>query len=361
MMEDQKRARQAAAVRKLASVFAKADGGSSAAQQADERRTLELIRGVTSEPEVTALIAQRLGQLEAVAAATTAGADDVGQTYARMLAADREKASIPPTGAVAALRWLVEQYLPGGGAERSRSPPSSSPLNGELLGPAYWLGLAGSTDVHVCGGAATGAATTAGVSSAAAPSSGVPFAVAAAASVAIHRLLPTPHLPWLGTLLALSAAVLAPELLAADGRARVGSAEAERVTSALRGPGYAIAHGPGWSRSGRTGLETVQTLMRQLKSAGWPAAFCFVFDEAWELLNGMWGVAEQVLGPGCVLEPSVFAWALGTHYLLHAALPDCLPACLPAYCRLHRHPCCVRTRTLHVFTMHIHQGSGIDR
>jgi|EP01043_Picozoa_sp_COSAG02_P029939 hypothetical protein len=303
--ETRKRERQAAAVRKLASLFAKADGGGSAAQQ-DERRTLELIRSVTSEPEVMAVIDQRLGQLKEIAATA-----DAGQAYTRILAADSRKAADAPAGAASALRWVVDQYLPGGvGRKHERQ---SSPLNSELLTPEFWLRLSATIGVKVCGDSGgAGMPTTTSPE----PSSGVPFGIAAAASFAVHRLVPTPHLPWVGTILALSAAILAPGSQhwgsVGDGRVRVDSVEAERVIGALCGPGYAIAHSPSWSCSGRSNLGTVQVLMRQLKSSGWPAAFCFVFDEAWELLDGMWGVAEQVLGPGCVLEPSVFAWALGT-------------------------------------------------
>jgi hypothetical protein len=311
--EMRKRERQAAAVRKLASLFAKADGSGSAAQQ-DERRTLELIRSVTSEPEVTAVIDQRLGQLEALAA--TAGAD-VGHAYTRILAADRRKNLDDPAGAASALRWLVDKYLPGG-TEKKRAGRQTCPLNRELLSPEFWLSLCATLDVKVCGESGN-----AGIPAPASPEkdweegpSGVPFGIAAAASVAALRLFPTPHLPWLGAILSLSAAILAhgSQRWAPVGhdRVRVDPAEAERVASALRGPGYAIAQSPSWSCSGRSKLGAVRVLMRQLSSFGWPAAFCFVFDEAWALLDGMWGVAEQVLGPGCVLEPSVFAWALGT-------------------------------------------------
>ena len=310
--EMRKRERQAAAVRKLASLFAKADGSGSAAQQ-DERRTLELIRSVTSEAEVTAVIDQRLGQLEALAA--TAGAD-VGHAYTRILAADRRKNLDDPAGAASALRWLVDKYLPGG-TESKRAGQQACPLNSKLLSPEFWLSLCATLDVKVCG-----ASGNPRIPAAVSPEkdwealSGVPFGIAAAASVAALRLFPTPHLPWLGAILSLSAAILAPgtqrRASVGDNRIRVDPAEAERVVSALRGPGFAIAQSPSWNSSGRSKLGTVQVLMRQLSSFGWPAAFCFVFDEAWELLDGMWGVAEQVLGPDCVLEPSVFAWALGT-------------------------------------------------
>eukprot|EP01043_Picozoa_sp_COSAG02_P004968 COSAG02_NODE_132_length_34701_cov_707.955234_4_plen_317_part_00 len=305
--QTRKRERQAAAVRKLASLFAKADGGGSAAQQ-DERRTLELIRSVTSEPEVMAVIDQRLGQLTEIAATTGA---DVGQAYTRILAADSRKAANAPAGAASALRWLVDQYLPGG-VDRKHSERHSSPLNSELLTPEFWLSLSGTVDVKVCGNSGSAAIP---VTRSPESSSGALFGIAAVASLAVHRLLPTPHLPWVGTILALGAAVVTPGCQhwapVEDSRVCVDSLEAERVVGALRGPGYAIAQSPSWSCSGRSNLETVQTVMRQLKTSGWPAAFCFVFDEAWELLDGMWGVAEQVLGPGCVLEPSVFAWALG--------------------------------------------------
>ena len=323
MDEQTKRERQAAAVRKLASVFAKADCNSAEPARhaaADERRTLELIAATTGcSPDVKNLTKQRLAQLEEKAAGGGAPSGDahsvcadVGNTYARMLAADRRMAAAKPAGAAAALRWLVDNHLPGGAAASTAGTGASSALNPALLSAGYWLELSGGTGVHVCGVSPTVASATAATPTALSePSSGAPFVAAGLVSVAAQRLLPTPHLLWLGSIIALGAAVLVtPGSATTDGRARVSAGEAERVVVGLRSRGYAIAHEPSWGNDGKATLVTVQALIRQLKRNGWPGAFCFVFDEAWGLLCGMWGVAEQVLGPECTLEPSVFAWAL---------------------------------------------------
>ena len=248
------RARKEEAVRKLASIFAKRDNGDVGSERSSDR-------------------------------------GDAGAAYARLL--EEQETAGAPSPAEAALRWLVDRHLPGGGA-RSDAVDMGG-LNPRLLDGAFWREL--------CAGVGEAAPAPT-----AAPSSGVPFAAAACASLAAQRL-PTPHLPWLAAALALGATVLrsAPRT---DSAVRVAAAEADRVDTSLRSAGYAIAHGPSWSPDARAALRQVQAQMRCLKAHGWPAAFCFAFDEAWELLRGVWGVAEQVLGPGCTLEPSVFAWAL---------------------------------------------------
>ena len=50
-------------------------------------------------------------------------------------------------------------------------------------------------------------------------------------------------------------------------------------------------------------------VMAALVAAGWPAAFCFVFDAPWRALAALVGWGERLLGAeGVTVEPSVFAW-----------------------------------------------------
>jgi hypothetical protein len=48
----------------------------------------------------------------------------------------------------------------------------------------------------------------------------------------------------------------------------------------------------------------------QLRAAGLPALFLFVFDEAWRAVFGLRGVLDAVLGPDHGVVPDVWAWHL---------------------------------------------------
>ena len=45
-----------------------------------------------------------------------------------------------------------------------------------------------------------------------------------------------------------------------------------------------------------------------LRAAGWPPAFVFMLDLAWELVDKLWMPMEGILGEGCAMDPSVFCW-----------------------------------------------------
>ena len=53
------------------------------------------------------------------------------------------------------------------------------------------------------------------------------------------------------------------------------------------------------------------TVIRALAAAGWPPVFVFVFDDLWRYIaEHVWSCMTPVLGTTCVLEPSIYAWAL---------------------------------------------------
>jgi hypothetical protein len=54
-----------------------------------------------------------------------------------------------------------------------------------------------------------------------------------------------------------------------------------------------------------------QSLMR-LQACGWPAPFLLVYDEAWLLVDGIWGLYAGLLGKDCRLEADLNVWALLT-------------------------------------------------
>lgn len=58
--------------------------------------------------------------------------------------------------------------------------------------------------------------------------------------------------------------------------------------------------------------EAVYHTARALAAAGWPPVFVFVFDALWAyIVHRVWPTVTPVLGASCVLEPSIYAWALG--------------------------------------------------
>jgi hypothetical protein len=57
-------------------------------------------------------------------------------------------------------------------------------------------------------------------------------------------------------------------------------------------------------------LRRVDATMDSLKSAGWPPVFVFLFDEPWLLIDRLYELVGPVLGEDCLLEASIYAWAL---------------------------------------------------
>jgi hypothetical protein len=57
-------------------------------------------------------------------------------------------------------------------------------------------------------------------------------------------------------------------------------------------------------------LQKIANCIEMLKAKGWPPAFVFMYDEPWELVDGLFDLMQPVLGDDCVLDASVFAWGL---------------------------------------------------
>jgi hypothetical protein len=57
-------------------------------------------------------------------------------------------------------------------------------------------------------------------------------------------------------------------------------------------------------------LQKIGDCIEMLKAKGWPPCFVFMYDEPWELVDGLFDLMEPVLGNDCVLDASVFAWGL---------------------------------------------------
>jgi hypothetical protein len=56
--------------------------------------------------------------------------------------------------------------------------------------------------------------------------------------------------------------------------------------------------------------EDLTHAVTAMRAAGWPPVFAFMLDEAWALVRHAFRAVAPVLGADCVLEPSLFAWAL---------------------------------------------------
>ena len=57
-------------------------------------------------------------------------------------------------------------------------------------------------------------------------------------------------------------------------------------------------------------LRRVDGTMDSLKAAGWPPVFVFLFDEPWLLIDRLFELVAPVLGEDCLLEASIYGWAL---------------------------------------------------
>lgn len=55
-------------------------------------------------------------------------------------------------------------------------------------------------------------------------------------------------------------------------------------------------------------LDRLQLGARRLQALGWPPVFLFMFDDVWEVLDGLWPLMRGLLGEDCELDPSVFCW-----------------------------------------------------
>ena len=57
--------------------------------------------------------------------------------------------------------------------------------------------------------------------------------------------------------------------------------------------------------------------LKRLQACGWPAPFLLVYDEAWLLVDGVWGHYAELLGEDCMLEADLNVWALLTPEQVH--------------------------------------------
>ncbi len=65
-----------------------------------------------------------------------------------------------------------------------------------------------------------------------------------------------------------------------------------------------------WGKEYDEILRRIDASMESLKLAGWPPVFVFLFDEPWLLIDRMFELVSPILGKGCLLESSMYGWAL---------------------------------------------------
>lgn len=98
---------------------------------------------------------------------------------------------------------------------------------------------------------------------------------------------------------------------------RAGSEAAYVEGDATDSIGHLAEHGYFVKRPASTptvaALSQVAAFVRAIKADGWPPVFAFLCDEIWAVIDALWPAMAQVLGDDCVLEPSVFLWALDRH------------------------------------------------
>eukprot|EP01116_Phalansterium_solitarium_P001701 TRINITY_DN11517_c0_g1_i1.p1 TRINITY_DN11517_c0_g1~~TRINITY_DN11517_c0_g1_i1.p1 ORF type:complete len:461 (+),score=103.89 TRINITY_DN11517_c0_g1_i1:124-1383(+) len=72
-----------------------------------------------------------------------------------------------------------------------------------------------------------------------------------------------------------------------------------------------FAHPPvGTVLSNEDRMSAIVRAVLAVKAAGWPPIFAFVFDELWHLVASLWPAMDGQLGVECLLEPSMFIYAL---------------------------------------------------
>ena len=81
----------------------------------------------------------------------------------------------------------------------------------------------------------------------------------------------------------------------------------KHLTARLTNKGY-FARMPNTASSST--LAPLVQATHALAEKGFPPVFSFVLDDMWAAVSAAFGVAEDVLGPDCVLEPSVFTFRL---------------------------------------------------
>ena len=65
-----------------------------------------------------------------------------------------------------------------------------------------------------------------------------------------------------------------------------------------------------WGKEYDEILRRIDASMESLKLAGWPPVFVFLFDEPWLLIDRMFELVSPILGKDCLLESSMYGWAL---------------------------------------------------
>lgn len=100
---------------------------------------------------------------------------------------------------------------------------------------------------------------------------------------------------------------------------RIPHADVGRMRQSLHDRGYgSLKPGDTWQwHEARALLGGLRDAAATVRAAGYPPAFVFMLDSAWEVLDRLWEPLTALLGDGCTMDPSVFCWI--------AAAPEALP------------------------------------
>ena len=265
-------ARRALALRKLAKVFGANGGDRGAGAYTAERQILLEILRTTSEPDVVALVRDRLAVIAEDAASTPSDSDD-----------DKPPppADVPEVKSRFSSAWTVKALRDI--AKGTRRVPSA------LATGAFWEDLVAAEAPELAHLRATGRIR---------DDAPVRDDVAGTAAAPPREPL------WRG----------------------LDDDEGRRIRAKLRQDGYAQCPRPeafeddpsrlardAWTDAlgGETTLDDLADAMDALRVAGWPPIGVYAFDATWTVVDRLFEVAEAALGTRDVaLEPSCFAWAL---------------------------------------------------
>ena len=264
-------ARRALALRKLAKVFGTNGGDAGAGAYTAERQILVEILRTTNEPDVVALVRDRLAVIAEGGASTPSDSDD--DTTAPPADVSEVKSRFSSAWTLKALRDI---------AKGTRPVPSA------LATGAFWEDLVAAGAPELAHLRATGGSRDDSL---------------VGDDVTDTAAAPTREPLWRGL-----------------------DVEARRIREKLRRDGYAqcprpeafeddpsrLARDP-WTDAlgGDTTLDDLADAMDALRVAGWPPVAVYAFDATWTVIDRLFEFAEAALGTRDVaLEPSCFAWAL---------------------------------------------------
>ena len=288
-------------------------GASSSGEE--EAQFLRSLQTSASRDEMLRSIRDRLSVLDVNLGATpvaatplragqapkTAGEKDAVVAARARAAADEAAAEAAAVKAEADLRAELTRLCDG----------DLAGLAAHAVEPEFWRREAmAQSGVHTC--APTGPQAGGGGAAGLLKRAALPAAVAAVAAAGLAVTLGAKR-PAAAALAAAAAVMAAAGLRTSRGgrtaELRVPEDELRRMGASLNASGFGVAQPERWGwGEDQVRLEQLRQAAHALARRGWPPAFVFMLDEAWDVVDGLWPPMRGLLGDDCAMDPSVFCW-----------------------------------------------------